>query len=286
MSTPPQDPEEYKKEERRDWDQVAGAWARWWPTIDAAFRPLTDRLLDLVQVRAGQRLLDVATGTGEPALTAASRVGPAGRVVATDLSPGMLAVARQRAAERGLDNVEFLEADGETLEGVDGAFDGIVCRLGFMLLPDPGRAAARMGALLVPGGRIGLAVWGRPERVPFLSAAQSAVRQLLGAPAPAPDEPGPFRFADEGSLSRVLRGAGFTHVGTEPVEVVAQFESPQEYARFAQEVSPSMQALKAQQPAERYARIVEAVTAAAGRHAGSDGRVRFENEAVCAVAAK
>lgn len=135
------------------WDRVAAGWEKWWPTIEGAAQPVSDRLIDLADVAPGQRVLDIATGIGEPALSAARRVGLAGAIVATDLSARMLAIARARATAAGLRNVELVQADAERLDFPDGSFDAILCRWGLESLSDPARALAAMRRSCVRAAR-------------------------------------------------------------------------------------------------------------------------------------
>src|ERR1700722_11062341 len=113
MSEKVVDPQELKNEQRRDWDAAAAGWKKWWPVFERSAQQVSDRLVELAGVGPGARVLDIATGNGEPALSVARRVGPGGRVIATDQSAGMLAIARERAAALGVANVEFREVDGE-----------------------------------------------------------------------------------------------------------------------------------------------------------------------------
>ncbi|HXW85254.1 MAG TPA: methyltransferase domain-containing protein, partial [Candidatus Binataceae bacterium] len=125
-----------KREQRQAWDDNAAGWKKWWPVFERAAQVVSDRLVALAQLKPGERVLDLATGSGEPAVTVARCVGPTGRVVAVDQSPGMLAVARERVAALGLGNLEFVESDAESLALPPATFDAIVCRWGFMFLPD------------------------------------------------------------------------------------------------------------------------------------------------------
>src|SRR6266446_1276001 len=115
MSENTADPQQLKDDQHRDWDAAAAGWKKWWPLFERSAQHVSDRLVELAGVGIGARVLDIATGNGEPALTAARRVAPNGRVIATDQSAGMLAIARERAAALGVTNVEFRETDGETL---------------------------------------------------------------------------------------------------------------------------------------------------------------------------
>jgi ubiquinone/menaquinone biosynthesis C-methylase UbiE len=123
--------------------------------------------MELADIQPGQRVLDVATGGGEPAVTAAHRVGSSGHVIATDLSPQMVALGRERVAELELHNIDFREMDAEAPDLPEQSFDVILSRFGLMFLPNLQVALQRLHQLLVPDGRLVAAVWGPPQKVPF-----------------------------------------------------------------------------------------------------------------------
>src|SRR5688500_8387362 len=137
MSTKSAEPAHHKDGQRQQWDNVAAGWKKWWRTIEDGAQYVSQRMIELADVKPGQRVLDIATGIGEPALLVASRVGPAGFVVATDISSQMLDIARERATQLGLTNVKFMEADADGLDFPDGSFDTVLCRWGLPSLPDP-----------------------------------------------------------------------------------------------------------------------------------------------------
>ena len=144
----------YKEATRQQWQNAAEAWYRWGPVLRAWLGPATEVMLDLAHIGAGSQVLDVAAGAGEPAITAAVRVGRTGRVVATDISSNILAFAEQAAAVRGVgDIVETCVLDGEDLEFADATFDAILSRLGLIYFPEPQRGLAEMRRVLRPGGR-------------------------------------------------------------------------------------------------------------------------------------
>jgi ubiquinone/menaquinone biosynthesis C-methylase UbiE len=130
----------YKDAQREQWNKDGAAWRRWNPTLDRWYGEVTRQMLDLARIRAGQRILDIAAGAGEPAVSAAERVGPGGCVLATDISEGILELALQVARERGLRQVATRTMDGEKLDLPDACFDAVLCRLGLMYLPHPVRA--------------------------------------------------------------------------------------------------------------------------------------------------
>lgn len=283
MHTPSFDPGQYKAELRRDWSIVATGWHQWWETFERGAQSLSDRLMELAHITTGQRVLDVATGIGEPAITAARRVGPTGQITAIDLSPQMLAIAQKRAAALGLQNIDFREMDAEMLDLADHTFDAIVCRWGLMFLPNLARALDTMRRLLVPGGRLAAAVWDVPSKVPLLSLAMGVVRQHLQVPPPSPDIPSPFNLADVNILECALTNADFTDVHTERHTVTFTWNSVDDYIRFHQAVSPQIHTLLAHQPAERQAIVWQAVKKAVQQYTTPDGSVRLANEAICVV---
>src|ERR1700730_12106224 len=152
MSEKTVDPQQLKDEQRRDWDVAAAGWKKWWPVFERAAQHVSDRLVELAGIDEGARVLAIATGNGEPALTAARRVGASGRVIATDQSAGMLAIARDRAAALGAVKVEFREIDGEALTIPERDFDAIVCRWGLMFMPDVKGALREIYQRLRAGG--------------------------------------------------------------------------------------------------------------------------------------
>ncbi len=133
--TQPVDPQAIKQQVKQDWDLAAPAWRKYDAHLAEVNAPVTERLLSLAGLAVGHRVLDIACGTGEPALPAAEVVGPAGYVLGTDLSEEMLAVAREKAQTRGLNNVEFRQVDGEEMDVETSSFDAVTCRWGIMFMP-------------------------------------------------------------------------------------------------------------------------------------------------------
>jgi enediyne biosynthesis protein CalE5 len=117
------DPVEFRDRQRKDWDIAAAGWRKWSELIDAGTQVVTDRLVELAEVKPGSRVLDIGCGYGQPSLTAAQTAGPEGKVIATDPAPEMLTYGRERAADQGLDNVEFIQANATSLDFSEGAFD-------------------------------------------------------------------------------------------------------------------------------------------------------------------
>lgn len=228
-------PIRYKETTREQWQQAADAWHRWGPTIEAWLGETTRVMLDLARIGIGDRVLDLASGAGEPALTIAERVGPTGSVLATDIAPNILAFAAQAAADRGLTNVETRVMDGEILELPDESFDIVTSRVGLIYFPDQQGALAETRRVLKPGGRVGAIVYTTPERNPFFSIPVGIIRKRAGLPAPAPGQPGPFSLGGEGVLAAAFERAGFKQVTTDVVQAPLRMASAADCVRFERE---------------------------------------------------
>lgn len=174
-----------------------------------------EALIDVAGIDEGCSVLDLASGVGEPALTIARRVGPNGRVVASDIVAAMLAVTQRRAQKAGLDDRLSVElADMEHLPFDDSAFDHVTSRFGIMFSPDTDRALREIHRVLKPGGRATLMVWG-PEANTTMFDTISQVLDAQVGPDPEPRSLTPFRFGEEGLLGKLMLDAGFTDVEEE-----------------------------------------------------------------------
>ena len=230
------DPVQYKTTTRQQWDDAAEAWHRWGPTLETWLGEATGRMLDGAGVTGGSSVLDVAAGAGGQTLAAARRVGAAGRVVANDISSGILTYAAKAAAEQGLTNVETVAGDAEELGGMAGAgFDAAISRLGLIYLPDQVGALRGIAAALRPDGRVSAVVYSTPERNGFFSVPVSIVRGRAGLPAPGPGLPGPFSLGTAETLERVLGAAGFRDVHVDALDAPLRLATAADCLRFERE---------------------------------------------------
>jgi SAM-dependent methyltransferase len=230
------DPVQYKSTTRRQWEDAAEAWHRWGPTLETWLGPATEKMLEAANVTTGNRVIDVAAGAGGQTLAAARRVGPGGHVLATDISPRILAYAAQVTAEAGLTNVETREADGEALGGLLAAsFDAVISRLGLIYFPDQQTALTGMRRALRRGGRMAAIVFSTPERNTFFSIPVSIIRQAAQLPPPQPGQPGPFSLGSPGVLDEALSSAGFEDVRVEAVSAPLRLPSAAECVRLERE---------------------------------------------------
>jgi ubiquinone/menaquinone biosynthesis C-methylase UbiE len=219
---------DHKEMIRQEWTGAAPLWQKWNRKFVIQTRAATELVLRGAELAPGMEVLDLASGTGEPALSLAQAVGPQGRVVATDLVPQMLEAARQNAAAQGLDNMEFRMADAESLPFPDGEFDRVTCRFGIMFFPDIPKAMAEVRRVLKPGGRVCFAVFGSLEENPIFLVSLGPFLKRVKMPPPPPDAPHIFRFADETKLANALSSAGFRDVSTNKQRVTFPWPGPAE----------------------------------------------------------
>lgn len=208
-------------------------------------------------------------------------------MLATDISPQMLSIARQRAASLGLqDVIEFKEGDAETITLPDSAFDAVLCRWGLMFLPDLGEGLSNIYSSLVNGGYLAAAVWASPDKVPFLSVSMKTVVKETGKPMPPSGTPGPFKLADQSIITDALSKCGFKDIAVERINVIFTFSSPEEYTQFNQAIAAPINAMLADQSQERKEEIWKAVTESASNYVDATGNVKLDNESICICAKK
>ena len=230
------DAAKFKTTTRAQWESAAQAWRDWGPFLGRWLGPATEAMLDLAQVGPGQQVLDVAAGAGEQSFAAARRVGPTGRVLATDIAPALLAHAAADARAAGLHWVQTREVDGEALDALPAAsFDAVISRVGLIYFPDQARALAGMRRALKPGGHVAAIVYSTPDRNAFFSIPVSIIRRRAQLPPPLPGQPGPFSLGGEGVLAAAFERAGFGHVKVRAVPSPLRLPSAAECVRFERE---------------------------------------------------
>jgi ubiquinone/menaquinone biosynthesis C-methylase UbiE len=282
MNASPTDAEHHGDRQRQRWDRVAAGWKKWWRTIEGGAQHVNDRLVDLAEVTPGKRVLDIATGIGEPALSAAIRIGSAGRVVATDISKQMLDIARARASVAGLTNVEFLEADAKHLYFPDDSFDAVLCRWGITSLPDYSSLLIKIKRMLAANGSFATSVWDEASRLPLTSIAITIAQEMFHS---APHKPEPPPEVTE-ELESAMARAGFADVRVEKLTVTLELASTEAFTQYLVDVSPAVAALLFDQPRMRQKEYQYLLTQELRRYAAADGSFRVHNVAICAVGRK
>ncbi|MDH5527677.1 MAG: class I SAM-dependent methyltransferase [Nitrospirota bacterium] len=190
-----------------DWQRIAEKFDYWLPYI----APVGEILIESVAVRPGDRLLDVACGTGEPGLTVARRLGSQVQVTLTDAAEGMIGAARKKAQREGLDNVQFSAMPAHELNFPDCTFDRVLCRFGVMFFPDPVVGLGKIWRVLKPGGRFALAVWAGADRMPLMRISAEVINPLLPPDTPKVALAQVTSLGAEGVLDAALQAAGFSN---------------------------------------------------------------------------
>jgi ubiquinone/menaquinone biosynthesis C-methylase UbiE len=190
-----------------------------------------EMMIDVANLRAGNRVLDVAAGTGDQTIMAARRVGPTGYVLATDVSANMLKLAPDAAREAGLTNVETRLMDAENISLDEDSFDAAICRQGLMLFSNPVKALIGMRRVVKPASRVVALVWSSEEKNQYQGIAFGIVRRIGKMPSPAPGQPGMFTLGEPSILEGVFREAGFVHIAIHAVSLRRRFKSATEAVR-------------------------------------------------------
>src|SRR5262245_39298723 len=213
--------------------EAAAEWHRGAAVRAQALGPATEMMLDLAKVDAGRRVLDVGAGTGDSTLVAAQRVGPNGRVLATDISESVLEITAESARHAGLSNVDTLVVDAQRLDLESDAFDAAVSRNCLMLIPDYHQALIQIRHVLKPGGRFAAMVFSTPDRCPHISIPHAIVFRVGRLTSPAPERFGEFRLGAPGMLEDAYRTAGFREVSVHTVPIRRRFPSLAEAVQYA-----------------------------------------------------
>ena len=278
------DAETFRAESRDRWERAAPGWAATRETMQRAAAGVSAWLVDTVDPRPGQTILELAAGAGDTGLMAAERVAPDGRVIITDGAEAMVDVARARAEELGIRNVELRPMEAEWIDLPAASVDGVLCRWGYMLLADPEAALRETRRVLRPGGRVALAAWDAPERNPWLAVpGREGVRAGLWE-APAKGDPGPFALGDPARIEELLAAAGFADVEVGALDLT--FEAPSLDAWWDYTVRTSTwlsDGLARLSPAEHYA-YRDAVDKGYAEWVGANGAVRLPARTLVAQA--
>jgi SAM-dependent methyltransferase len=198
--------------------------------------PVTDWLVRELAPKPGSVVLELAAGQGDVGFAVAALLGESGRLISSDFSAAMLEIARTRGEELGLQNVEFRELDAEDLDLEENSVDGVVCRWGFMLMPNPALALGETRRVLRQGGRLAFAVWASGDRNPWISVAGRILVAYGYMSPPDPGEPGMFVLSNKKALCALMEDAGFENVQIDDVPVHNDYRDVDEYVRRSSEM--------------------------------------------------
>lgn len=268
------DPRLQRRVQRYGWDRAAAAYE---PAWQAQLAPAHDLMLQMGALRPGERVLDVACGTGLVTLRVAETVGAAGAVVGTDIAGEMIEAAARAAAARGLDHVRFERADAEDLPFWDGCFDAALCGLGLMYVPDPVRALGEMRRVLRPGGRVAVAVWGARR-----ACGWAEIFPITDARVASDVCPMFFQLGTQDMLARAVAAAGFADIQVERISTMLHYGSAEDALAAVFRGGPVALAYSRFDDATRHSAHAEYLDSIAA-YATGDG-YRIPGEFVVAVA--
>lgn len=268
------DAHQYKTTTRQQWEDYAAGWSDWAPLLESWLGEATERMLDLAGVQAGSRVLDVAAGAGGQSITAAQRVGKAGAVLSTDLSPTILEYAAKAAQAAGVDNLSTQELDGEQLHQLPGgSFDAAISRVGLIYFPDRHQALTGIHHALRDGGRFATVTYSTAATNGFFSLPVKIIRERARLPAPASGQPGPFSLADPELLERDLTAAGFRDVVVDVIDAPVILPSAAECVRFERESFGALHQMLGSMTAEDQTSVWAEIEEALSQYNTPDGFV-------------
>jgi SAM-dependent methyltransferase len=276
--------DEVRDSQRARWAGLSASWEKWDAVIMDQLGPVGDAIIESLHIADDQQHLDVAAGTGEPGLSIAKRA-PNGRVVLTDLSPEMLAVAARRANAQGVANIETRVCSADDLPFHDATFDSVSVRFGYMFFPDMAQATAEFARVLKPRGRLCSSVWIEPEQNLWTSIAMQAIATETEVPPPDPDAPSMFRCAAPGYVSALYAAAGLGDTVEWDVRLELVTRSPEHYWQMISE-HVSLAAAALQQVDTPARERIRAVVIDKVRPFEKDGAVRVPGVARCIAGVK
>jgi SAM-dependent methyltransferase len=253
------------------WQAVAPGWEKRRAFVWGVSHEVGERLVDALDPQPGETILELACGPGDTGFMAATRLGRTGRLISTDFSAEMVAAATRRAQELGLGNVEHRVVDGQAIDLPDASVDGVVCRWGYMLMPDPARALGETWRVLRPGGRLAFSIWADAGANPWGSAITRAAIELGFVGPPEPDAPGPFRLGDPDRVRALVADAGFEPAEITDVPVTWRYVDFAEYWAVSSDLSSSLNALLQRLTAAEFAEAQERVETILQEYVSADG---------------
>jgi ubiquinone/menaquinone biosynthesis C-methylase UbiE len=252
------DLEAISEQQKETWNRFAAGWKKWDPVTMKFLQPMKEAIISYLQPEDGQKILDIAAGTGEPALSIAAAIKN-GIVTITDISAEMLEIAREKANAKNITNIETVLCDASELPFENSSFDAVSCRFGFMFFPDMQLAANEIRRVLKPGGRFATTVWNFPEKNIWVTAIMGTIMRLMEIPAPPPDVPGMFRCCKPGRMRTILENAGFRHIEEREVVFNLNLDNIEQYWAMMTEIGASVTAALSQADEGMRSKIKEEV---------------------------
>src|SRR5262245_2032295 len=275
------DATEFRQASHAVWEAMAPGWDTRHAYFEERAQPVAECMLERLEPTPGDTILELAAGTGVVGFAAARLVEPGGTVIVSDFSQAMVEAASRHAAGLGPGNVECLVLDAERLDLSDDAVDGVLCRWGYMLMPDPEAAFAETRRVLRPGGRLSCAVFGAPDRNPWVALPSAVLRERGHIPAADAGGPGILALSDPDRLRRLFLDSGFSEPQVEEVEFTWVFPDVDAYWEFLTDAAGAIAMVVGRLESAERAVVRERIAQGAERYASAAG---IEIPAACLVA--
>lgn len=228
-----------RDQQLESWNRFSGGWKKWNDFTMEFLKPMGDAIIQHLEIKDKDIVLDIACGSGEPALTIAA-LAKNGKVYATDLADHMLDIAKENPVKHNIQNIEFRVADISELPFSNNFFDKVSCRMGFMFFPDMQLAANEMYRVCKSGGNVATAVWALPENNEWVTTIMQVLSKNMEMPQPPPGSPGMFRCAKPGLIKEFFENAGFTKVKEETISGKVDYGTTDEYWQCMNDVAASV----------------------------------------------
>lgn len=286
MTTEPaHDPDDLRAAARERWERAADGWERRNAQFQTAAMPVSQWMVEAIEPQPGQRVLELAAGVGETGFLAAELIAPGGTLISSDGAEAMVAHAKARAQQLGLGNVEFQPLELEWIDLPAASVDAVLCRWGYMLALDKEAALRETRRVLRPGGRLALAAWSTPERVPFAAIPRRALVDagLVDGFAAAPG-PGMFDLADPAELRELLEGTGFAEVVVEELPITLRYRDLDDFVEATSNMSPVFGEVVAPLNERQRVDLLDRLATATAPFAAPDGALAIPATALVAAA--
>lgn len=247
----PIDLDEYRRLSLETWNRISGSWEEKREWLHEATANVNERLVEALEAKPGDTILDLASGTGDTGFLALETIGREGKLISTDFAASMVDAAERVSSALGLE-VEHRTLDAEQMDLADNSVDRVVCRFGYMLMADPAAALAQTRRVLRDGGRLSFAVWGPPDANLWAFIPGRVLVERGHMPMPEPGAPGIFALGDPARIRELVTGAGFGAPEIEQVTVDWPYTDPAEHWELTLKLAgPLASAIKSLDPDEQ-----------------------------------
>jgi SAM-dependent methyltransferase len=265
------------------WERAAVGWGKRAQSVRDRGMPVSVWMIEQLRLQPGQSVLELAAGPGDTGFMAAETVQPGGMLLSSDAVEAMLEVARGRARELGVDNVEFKQLELEWIDLPTASVDAVLCRWGLMLTVDPAAALQECRRVLRPGGRAAFAVWDEAAKNPWTTTASRVLIELGHSSPPEPGEPGMFALADAARWHEMLEDAGFVDVVVQPIDAPRTYPTVEEYLAETLDLSRIFAEVYERLSPDEQTEVRLRIEAACKPFTEVDGTVRFPATALGAA---